>query len=532
MKMIPPTYHDETERSEVKVFELLSNCEVEGTCYHNLRFPVDSPVHPSSEIDFLILTRRALVALEVKGGKVVSRNHQGHWFFGKRGPVPRSPFDQASQNCFDLRARLLENGNLELESTVKRTAINFALSFPLTDFNRSLIDFEVEPWQIHDASAMTKETFDDWLNYLLDQTKEKFGKGDLDDRQISTLEKKFRPEFQFVPSLGSTSSEFSSELFEMTEDQINSIQTGEVAERILYTGGAGTGKTILAVEIARQHVSNGLDTTILCGSTFVAEYLKRQPQVSGIRFLPFSQRNSKQEKTDVLIVDEAQNILDLEGLAIIDDWVEGGIAEGRWRVFLDDNAQSKFSKRYDPDCHDELKSFAVINPPLVKNCRNTKEVVEWVGKFTGADIGVPTITTGKGVVIKFFDSGESEADYLGDQLAKLLDQVPPKEIVIISSLQLQNSCVNDLPHRVKDKIKRLEVSDMDKSKRDRVLFASPSEFQGLESEYVFVVDLADPTAITDKSSELYVAMTRAQSGLWLLLDSELENIIVRAYGDR
>ena len=199
----------------------------------------------------------------------------------------------------------------------------------------------------------------------------------------------------------------------MTEDQINSIQTGEVAERILYTGGAGTGKTILAVEIARQHVSNGLDTTILCGSTFVAEYLKRQPQVSGIRFLPFSQRNSKQEKTDVLIVDEAQNILDLEGLAIIDDWVEGGIAEGRWRVFLDDNAQSKFSKRYDPDCHDELKSFAVINPPLVKNCRNTKEVVEWVGKFTGADIGVPTITTGKGVVIKFFDSGESEADYLG-----------------------------------------------------------------------------------------------------------------------
>ena len=85
---------------------------------------------------------------------------------------------------------------------------------------------------------------------------------------------------------------------------------------------------------------------------------------------------------------------------------------------------------------------------------------------------------------------------------------------------------------MKDKIKRLEVSDMDKSKRDRVLFASPSEFQGLESEYVFVVDLADPTAITDKSSELYVAMTRAQSGLWLLLDSELENIIVRAYGDR
>ena len=29
----------------------------------------------------------------------------------------------------------------------------------------------------------------------------------------------------------------------------------------------------------------------------------------------------------MLIVDEAQNILDLEGLAIIDDWVEGGIAE-------------------------------------------------------------------------------------------------------------------------------------------------------------------------------------------------------------
>jgi len=70
MRLIPPIIREETKsEAERAVFEWLLNSKLKGIAIHSL----DLSKHTEklySEIDFVIITERGVICLEVKGGAV------------------------------------------------------------------------------------------------------------------------------------------------------------------------------------------------------------------------------------------------------------------------------------------------------------------------------------------------------------------------------------------------------------------------------------------------------------------------------
>ena len=61
----------------------------------------------------------------------------------------------------------------------------------------------------------------------------------------------------------------------LTEDQLRLIDVVEVNPRVICSGGAGTGKTMLALELAKRWGAAGMKTVLACHSPWLKRYLER-----------------------------------------------------------------------------------------------------------------------------------------------------------------------------------------------------------------------------------------------------------------
>jgi hypothetical protein len=67
------------------------------------------------------------------------------------------------------------------------------------------------------------------------------------------------------------------QMLQATKQQLSILGMLRLHSRVLLRGGAGTGKTILAVEKARRAASQGRPTLLLCYNELLGEYLKQSP---------------------------------------------------------------------------------------------------------------------------------------------------------------------------------------------------------------------------------------------------------------
>ena len=228
---------------------------------------------------------------------------------------------------------------------------------------------------------------------------------------------------------------------------------------VFVSAGAGTGKTMLAAEIARTKASEGKRTVLMAPSRYLAIHLESQPQMGEVQIEVAGPRPANVEKCEVLVLDEAQDVLDFDGLQLFDDWVEGGLDRGEWRAFLDHQSQADLAGRFDSEVFAMLcEAASTSHPlPLTQNCRNTGEIVTYVKLLTGADIGVTTNKHGVGVIVEYSSNKEEEARFLTNFLRRLEDDnVPPGDVTIISSAT-NNSCIELLPDQLRKTIKSFEL---------------------------------------------------------------------------
>ena len=67
---------------------------------------------------------------------------------------------------------------------------------------------------------------------------------------------------------------------------------------------------------------------------------------------------------DVLVVDEAQDLMTFDILEDLEQAVVGGWADGRWTMFLDQNRQAHLYGDFDPDALAYVRSFGPVKPTL------------------------------------------------------------------------------------------------------------------------------------------------------------------------
>ena len=94
-----------------------------------------------------------------------------------------------------------------------------------------------------------------------------------------------------------------------TEEQMDMILSIESNERVVCSGPAGSGKTLIAVDVAKNALHDGLKTCFLVRNRHFALYIRSLIGGSGIDILSIEEGFSSLKKYECVIVDEGQDLM-------------------------------------------------------------------------------------------------------------------------------------------------------------------------------------------------------------------------------
>lgn len=523
MRMIPDTPHRTHSQAEKRVFDRLrvsfaSDKAGLYTAYHSLNLTRHA-YKRFGEMDFLICCPEGLYALEVKGGRVVSRD--GIWQYTNRydevNESVEGPFKQAESALHALIDKLRDN----LPTWVlDQFSIGYGVVFP--DIDWITTGAEWDPQTL--ADARSSKDLERWLRRLFRYWRSKgHGNHHASTEALKKVRKFLRPEFETVIPLHVQTRDSEERVASLTEDQMALLDVAAANRRVLCSGGAGTGKTFLAMELARRWTAKGMNVALVCRSPWLRSYLEihfsiANLTVSLVDTIQIARRRRGLEHFDAFIVDEGQDLFDMDSLDSLDSVLRGGLSEGRWCFFYDANNQSGFFGRPDQDAVDYLASLQPTSMPLRTNCRNTRVILEKVQTSLGTDMGIRG--TGDGPKVRehrAFSTNEA-SNLLEAELAELIDVggLSAGNVTILSPYGFDESCAGQLPEAIRRQIAILDEFSLKHFPNVKTSFAEIGNFKGLENEAIIVVDLPPPERSREDLAAHYVAMSRARAVLSLI----------------
>lgn len=510
MKIIPPpeTWGSITSNAEKRVANLLAQVDLgpQATCLYSLHLPRHK-YKRMSEADFVVLAPHALIVLEVKGGRIGRR--EGLWTFtdryGSTNTKREGPFDQARSAMFALEALLRER--------LPRTHI--ATGYLVLTPDQELGD-DLEWERVHHAgpATMTVARLEHALRSAIDHWSAKRA---APPGAYAELVRALRPDFDLVPSLNDRAANLRSEYIELAERQYELVAGAERNPRLLCIGGAGSGKTLLAVETAARAASQGRDVLLTCLSPGLARYLRTVLNDTSVRVHPFAETRAV-DSAEVLVVDEAQDLMDLDSYLALDGLVQNGLDHGTWRIFCDPNNQAAVDGAFDRSVLAALESRATtIDLPY--NCRNPVPVVQQTQDITGADLGVARAGAGPNVDFANCATPSEAAARLDAHLKRLRrDEVDLETVAVVTLQDEPADSAAMLSRHVRNGSLRRYDGDPTNIMPGAARLMTVAEVKGLEAEHVCVIDVADVEGNLWRS-KLYVAMSRPTISLWIALDT-------------
>ena len=396
MRLIPPTFApDTTSDGERLVFERLSALAAGGepgpdttgwSVLHSLDI-VDPAARLAAEIDFLVVVPgKGVLALEVKGAHRLHRA-DGLWYYGANPqPDARGPFRQAADAMHSLRTHLVKR-----HPDLARVVFWSAACFPFVDFSEESEEWFA--WQAIDRRALAARGLAAALEAVLDRARARLveraapwfhpERGEPRPEQCELIVGALRGDFEFYESPKARARRLDEEVRHYTEEQFEALDAIAGNPRIVFDGPAGTGKTLLAIEAARREAAAGRRVLLLCFNRPLGRWLQEETTdlaprargaagvttrtlhehmrvLAGITPTPeqaCSQRFWQEELPelavmallegieraerdggsaaavfDVLVVDEAQDLLRTSYLDLLDLTVAGGLAGASWRL--------------------------------------------------------------------------------------------------------------------------------------------------------------------------------------------------------
>lgn len=487
--------------AERKLARLLSAVPaVDATAFHSVKLRT-APGKQMTEIDFLILWKGVAIVTEVKGGGV--KKYEGVWYtvdrHGDNHRLRASPIEQARVAMFALRDILRADGLGWYPSEAIAVTPDIEQPPPDPEWRQS-------HWLSKDAMSVPA------LTAALD-TVARSARGapaGVPVARAAEVRERLFGEFSRLPVIDAQRGAVIDEQDSATDEQARVLAGLARNQRIMVLGGAGTGKSVVLAEAAKQEAASGRSVLV----TFRSPGLKGffEPRVSG-RGVVISEFDAlpTTQQFDVLLVDEAQDLMSAGSMDRLDRTIVGGLGAGRWRMFLDPNNQAQVDGRFDPDVFGLVMSGST-EYDLSKNVRNTRAIVHMVQEYLGADVGDPGIVNGERIQWEPASDGESLARSIRAAKQFKKDGVRAADIWVIPA-----SADSALDYTV-----------------DGIRVLSPRQAKGLEAEHVLVCEL--PTEYTEETlAALYVAVTRARVTLQIVLsDADKKRLqgLVRNVGTR
>ena len=570
-RMIPPYFSEEIKSTgEKQFFDLLRHdpATTDWVCLHSLGL-ARHVKRVYGEIDFVVLVpNEGIFCLEIKSGRVARQG--GVWKYTNRyGDVSTStigPFRQARDGMFSLLEAVKKH--FGRQHCFTRLLYGFGVVFPHISFDQD--DPEIEFWQVYDRDSLRQPV----SRYILNLSKntrrnlqsqpwydEQKSRPSLSD--IQKLVDFLRGDFERVVKPSDAILETEKQLLRLTKEQYRCLDQLQDNPRCLFDGGAGTGKTLLALEFARREASLGRKVLLICFNKLLGQWLASEREETSSQFIEidyfhhfldclisdstvtnefqkikqteergylFSQlyplfaldalAEGVIESYDTLIIDEGQDLIRSEYLDVFDDVLKGGLAGGTWTIFCDFHHQTIYGETDENAMLSELekRTSQFTRFHLLTNCRNTRPIGEEVSFISGFDtpLFLPTNVEGIPVDYRFYRNDYDQCKQVNEIVNQFRTEgIRRENITILSPTTLDRSCFAEA-NRNFFEITDLTRSGLYKCLRNTIGFSTIHAFKGLESSIVIITDI---TRLFDDRNRalLYVGMSRAKHRLSVLI---------------
>lgn len=568
-RMIPPACAATTPAGERDLFnKLRDDPDTSGwVVLHSL----DLKKHQSKiegELDMVVLVPGlGVLCIEVKGCDVSRQD--GKWIYPYETSL-EGPFKQASKAMHSLRAYVVSR-----DSSLAGLLFFSAAVFTRVDFDEQSPEWH--PWQYINRRLFVRRPISLNITTILQCAHEHiasragrnswYNENDSapTDGQIRKMVSLLRANFEYAVSPRSDLENLEQLICRYTEEQFDALDLLEDNRRVVFKGPAGTGKTLLALETARRAVAEGKKILLLCYNALLGDWLKAETasfsvdptalrcgtfhgllvEISGEK--PAKGANSEYWRKDLptsvsdrllddgrtwptydmLVVDEAQDLLEEDYLDVLDLLVKGGLAGGHWAFFGDFERQAIFLSEGGGGAKQALEHLfkrapGQVNFSLRINCRNAEPIAETLALTSGLSPGYKRVLhdiEGSAVDPLFYGSPAEQEKCLAAALLDLKEILKASEIVVLSMRNDEFSCAgNASTEQIGARLVPIrQVKDM-----QSIPFASIHAYKGLEAPAVIITDIESLDQDRTRAL-LYVGMSRARIRLFMLMHESCRN---------
>ena len=529
-KMIPKIISESASMAERKVFYELEKLNDDYTIFHSVNLPKHL-YKVEGEIDFVIICKLGILCLEVKGGNVERKN--GIWKFtdriGNVNEKSEGPYEQVEGNMYTLMKYLKEK--FGEQSNI--TSTQFANAVFFTDIDEFFLDDisfikEITIDKNRLENNKIEKIIQDIYSYYAKRNYDTyhFYRRGLSEKDLQILSRFLSEDFGYSYSLSQELKDIEKQIIKFTEKQQEAFQEMEDNDRIIIKGSGGTGKTLILYEQAIRKAIESKKVIFICFNKLLSKFLNKKLdkeieeiknnikiyQIHSYMISQLKKQNidieisnsdnffkielpekflnySELEQNDVLIIDEAQDLLNYNYIDVLDKIIKNGLKDGNWYMALDPN-QNLYNNEFN-EVFEYIKTE--IRPTIKKlndNCRNTKQICYQNEIFTQIEQSKNEIINGQEVkYIQYSDNDDQQKKIINIVKKLKKENINFRDIVIISKHIFNKSVFrgeNFLNNICKIKFAE-EFLDEDK---DEITFSTIQGFKGLESPVVILCDVA------------------------------------------
>jgi hypothetical protein len=502
------------------------------------------------EADFVVFDPHSgMLVIEVKGGGVSFHADTGEWWSvdsaGTRHPI-KDPFRQACAEKHSLLGLLRCHPSWR-QTGNRRIAAGHAVFFPdVSDLRPLLVPQRPRSLMggrdnLLDLPRFVVEALTYWSTS--DSSVRPLGKDGLE-----CVRKCFCSDIDVRPLISVRLHDEEERRVRLTTQQARFLRSIGSHVRAAICGGAGTGKTILAMEKAKETAAKGLRTLLLCYNRPLSDWMKRViPVRENLHVMTFHQlcewragivlketgRDLLAEahaiyvgadryethlphalavSTDVLhdtydamIVDEGQDFSD-------DYWLP-------LELLLADPEKSPLYVFYDQNqaVYRETRNFPIAEAPFVLtvNCRNTRNIHEAAYRYYEGEITEPCEIDGAPIKSLTAPTIIEQARLIASEIRPLIGhhRLQASQIVVLVTSALKHSMYDAL--RAQSLPAGIRWAVEDHCAKNCVVVDTVGRFKGLESAVVFLWFSADLDPAED-AKIIYVGTSRAKSMLYVV----------------
>lgn len=568
-QMIPDFFDDEkTPPGEQDFFNWLAACPSDWLVFHSLDLQAWNRSR-QTEIDFLVVVPESgILCIEIKSHHKIEVM-QGAWLY--HGRRDKSPLKQAEDATKTFVRRLKDK-----HPDLSRIPVTKFVAFPRAPFTTPR-GIEFNPWEIWDMQKCTRFVREDVFaselvsvveSGIKHSTSLRPLKRPVSDGELTKLEQFLRPTFKSTPADVANQELRQLKMSQLLRDQQKPVLSlFKNQDRLVLDGPAGTGKSLIALEVARRMRDQKLRTGLLCFNRLIGNKLCNDVRDDGpllvagtvhaklaemleieipdnasshfwnSEFYDLAEaqlldENRKMEcQFQFLVLDEAQDILSRPRLCdLVECLLEGGFENGKW-LLAGDFKHQVLANDEDRD-YLNAKLQELQNHPrtakfdLEENCRNYRMVGNPGLLLAGMNDDVyDGYMRGDGnhefFNPKFYPKDRDQVELLEKEIRFHINRgTSVDNIVVLSFVAPDKSAASkitgmDIP------FKRIGLQGKG------VSYGSIHEFKGLESNVVILTDVRQPTNNFERDL-FYVGMTRALFSVSILVAQADQSWFVKA----